>query len=223
MVDCIFTSPPYNMRLRVSKGKYIKRDKAKTFSRKYEHFSDDLPIEDFYKFHKECLDEMLRISKVVVYNIQIVTGSKEAFFRLIGEFNKDIKDIIIWDKGFGQPAMHENVLNSCYEMLLVLERDGNLGRAIQNAHFKRGELQNIFRIKRGKKISNIHSAVFPIELAETIIKNFSKERDLILDPFAGSGTVGLACLNLNRDFILIEKEPEYVRIIRDRIKNYESI
>jgi site-specific DNA-methyltransferase (adenine-specific) len=45
--------------------------------------------------------------KINFFNIQIVTGSKEALFKIIGDFNKNIKDIIIWDKGHGQPAMHK--------------------------------------------------------------------------------------------------------------------
>jgi adenine specific DNA methylase Mod len=39
----------------------------------------------------------------------------------------------------------------------------------------------------------------------------------VLDPFAGSGTTGVACKNLNRNYILIEKEPEYVEIIKKRL------
>jgi len=219
-IDLIFTSPPYNMRTRIRNGKYTTREKSEHFSKKYKHFDDALPIDEFYSFHKDCITEMLRISKIVIYNFQIVTGSKEAFFKIVGDFNKDIKDIIIWDKGFGQPAMHEKVLNSAYEMLLILEDDKSAGRVIKNSTFKRGELQNILRIGRGKKISDIHSACFPEELAETIIKNFSKENDTVLDPFAGSGTTGVACKNLGRNYILIEKEPEYIDIINKRLQSH---
>ena len=216
-IDMVLTSPPYNMRTRIRNGKYTAREKSEHFSKKYKHFGDDLPIDEFYSFHKSCIVEMLRISKVVIYNFQIVTGSKEAFLKIIGDFNKDIKDIIIWDKGFGQPAMHEKVLSSAYEILLIMEDDKKCGRVIQNATFKRGEMQNILRIGRGKKISEIHSAIFPEKLAEEMIKNFSNEGDIILDPFAGSGTVGKIAKQLNRNYILIEKEPEYVKICNDRL------
>ena len=218
-IDMILTSPPYNMRTRIRNGKYTTREKSEHFSKKYKHFDDALPIDEFYSFHKNCITEMLRISKIVIYNFQIVTGSKEAFFKMVGDFNKDIKDIIIWDKGFGQPAMHEKVLNSGYEMLLIMEDDKKAGRVIQNASFKRGELQNILRIGRGKKISDIHSACFPVELAETIIKNFSNKNDITLDPFAGSGTTGVACKKLGRNFIGIEISPEYFKIAKRRIDN----
>jgi len=217
-IDMIFTSPPYNMRTRIRNGKYTTREKSEHFSKKYSNFDDALPIDEFYDFHKKCINEMLRISKIVIYNFQIVTGSKEAFFKIVGDFNKDIKDIIIWDKGFGQPAMHEKVLNSSYEFILIMEDDKKCGRVIQNSTFKRGELQNILRINRVNSKIKGHSAVFPLKLAETIIKNFSNENDTVLDCFAGSGTTAIACINLNRNYILIEKEPKYVNIIRERLK-----
>lgn len=217
-IDMVLTSPPYNMRTRIRNGKYTIREKSEHFSKKYKYFEDALPIDDFYEFHKKCLIEMLRVSKIVIYNFQIVTGSKEAFFKIIGYFHKDIKDIIIWDKGFGQPAMHEKVLNSAYEMLLILEDDKKAGRVINNSKFNRGELQNILRIGRGKKISNIHSACFPEELAETIIKNFSNKGDTILDPMIGSGTTAVSCKNLKRNFIGIEISPEYCKIAEERLK-----
>jgi site-specific DNA-methyltransferase (adenine-specific) len=218
-IDMIFTSPPYNMRTRIRNGKYTTREKSEHFSKKYKYFDDALPIDEFYQFHKDCIAEMLRISKIVIYNFQIVTGSKEAFFKIIGDFNKDIKDIIIWDKGFGQPAMHEKVLNSAYEMLLIMEDDKKCGRVIQNATFKRGEMQNILRIGRGKKMSNIHSAIFPEKLAEEIIKNFSNEGDTILDPMCGSGTtLKMAKLN-NRNYIGIEISPNYCKIAEERLYN----
>lgn len=216
-VDLIFTSPPYNMRTRIRNGKYTTKEKSEHFSKKYKHFEDALPIDEFYKFHKNCIVEMIRLSKIVVYNFQIVTGSKEAFFKIIGDFSQYIKDIIIWDKGFGQPAMHSGVLNSSYEILLILESDKKCGRVIQNSTFKRGEMQNILRIGRGKKISNVHSAIFPEELAETIIKNFSRENDTVLDPFSGSGTTLKMAKKNNRNFIGIEISEEYCEIARKRI------
>jgi len=216
-VDLVFTSPPYNMRTRIRNGKYTTREKSEHFSKKYKHFDDALPIFEFYDFHEGILKELLRVSKVVAYNFQIVTGSKEAFFKLMGRFHKDIKDIIIWDKGHGQPAMHEKVLNSCYEIILILEDDKKAGRMIQNSTFGRGLFNNILRVGRPKKVSKEHGAVFPEELAEQIIRNFSKEGDVVLDPFIGSGTTAVVSKRLNRKFIGIEIIPEYVDIANKRL------
>jgi len=62
-----------------------------------------------------------------------------------------------------------------------------------------------------------HPTQKPIDLMERIVKTSSKEGGIILDPFMGSGTTGVACKNLNRNFIGIEMEPEYIKIAEARI------
>lgn len=218
-VDLVVTSPPYNMRTRIRNGKYTTREKTKHFSKKYNHFDDAMPIDEFYFFHSKVLSELLRVSKIVCYNLQIVTGSKEAFFKIIGDYNRDIKDIIIWDKGSGQPAMHEMVLNSCFEMILILEDDKKAGRMIQNAKFSRGEMNNILRIGKNKRVFDGHGAVFPEKLAGELIKAFSEKGDLIYDPFMGSGTTGVVAHKLNRNWIGSEITKSYFDLANQRIKS----
>jgi site-specific DNA-methyltransferase (adenine-specific) len=218
-VDLVVTSPPYNMRTRIRNGEYTTREKSEHFSKKYKHFDDALPINEFYEFHSKVLEELLRVSKIVCYNFQIVTGSKEAFFKIIGDFNKNIKDIIIWDKGNGQPAMHPQVLNSCYEMVLILEDDEKCGRVIQNAKFKRGEMNNILRIGRGKKVSDIHGAIFPEQLPFELINSFSIEGGLVYDPFMGSGTTALVAKKLGMNYIGSELSNEYCDVINKRLNS----
>jgi len=69
-------------------------------------------------------------------------------------------------------------------------------------------------IGRGK---NIHPTQKPVALFEYLIKTYTNEGDTILDNCAGSGTTGAACKNLNRNYILIEKEQEYIDIINKRL------
>lgn len=67
---------------------------------------------------------------------------------------------------------------------------------------------------------NNHPTVKPIKLMEYLIKLVSKENALVLDPFAGSGSTLIACQKLNRKFIGIEKEEEYIKIINARLKPF---
>lgn len=62
-----------------------------------------------------------------------------------------------------------------------------------------------------------HPAVFPLKLAEDHVTSWSNPGDTVLDPFMGSGTVGVACKRLGRHFIGIEREEEYYAIAKARI------
>ena len=208
-IDLVITSPPYNMRNRIRNGQYATREKADHFSKKYKYFEDYMPIDKFYNFHFKALKEMIRVSKIVCYNFQIVTGSKEAFFQMIGDFKNEIKDIIIWDKINGQPAMHENILNSSYELILVLENDNRKGRLIQGAKFKRGTMSNILRIPREVNKNKTHSASFPKNLVSKIMEAFSNKDDIIYDPFIGTGTTAIVSHILKRKWIGSEICKEY--------------
>ncbi|MGI9143604.1 MAG: DNA-methyltransferase [Fluviibacter sp.] len=217
--DMCFTSPPYNMRTRIRNGKYTTREKSEHFSKKYQSFDDALSIDDYYEFHKHIIYEMMRLSNIIVYNVQIVTGSKEAIFKLIGHFNRYIKDIIVWDKGHGQPAMHEGVLNKATELILIFESDAKAGRAFTNYNFGRGELSDIWRIGRERSVTKSHGATMPLKLAEMAILNFSKEGQIIIEPFMGTGTTVVICKQNNRNFVGIEISKDYYDIAKNRIES----
>ena len=224
-VDLTITSPPYNMKLKVQKGKYQHilssspwaADDART---KYcGDFEDSLPIEDFYKIHSEIVTELLRISKMIFYNISIVAGSKRAFFKIIGEYSDFVKEIIIWDKGHGQPAISPGVLNRQSELIIVFDNSTAINRTFSKCNFDRGTLSDVWKIARGKKISKDHGAVFPEELVQKIIENFSDEGDLIYDPFMGTGTTGHVASLYKRNYIGSEISKNYCKVAEERIWN----
>ncbi len=78
-----------------------------------------------------------------------------------------------------------------------------------------GSLDGKIPIKKNK-----HPTVKPLSLIQYLIKLVSKEGAVVLDPFLGSGTTAIACVKLNRNFIGIEKEEEYVRIAKARLKPF---
>jgi DNA modification methylase len=65
-----------------------------------------------------------------------------------------------------------------------------------------------------------HPAVFPVGLAERVIRYYSFIGDVVLDPFAGSGTTGLAALKLDRKFFLIEYDGDYIKVLRRSIREW---
>ena len=219
-IDLVITSPPYNMNLRIRKGEYCSRQIVKELSTKYEEFSDNMPIAEYNKFHSEVLRELLRVSNLVFYNIQIVTGSKRSIFKMIGEFSEHLKDIIVWDKGHGQPSMQEQVVNRQSELILVFEKDYPISRQFRSATFKRGTLNDIWNIKREyKKIIKGHNAVFPEKLVEIILNNFSKQGDTIYDPFLGTGTTAAVAKKLGRNYMGSEISKKYFDIASERVND----
>jgi len=69
---------------------------------------------------------------------------------------------------------------------------------------------------------NNHPTVKPIKLMEYLVKLITKEGQIVLDPFLGSGTTAIACINLKRNWIGIEKEPEYIEIAQARINHFSK-
>jgi len=67
-----------------------------------------------------------------------------------------------------------------------------------------------------------HPTQKPLDLMERIVKTSSKEGGIILDPFMGSGSTGVACVNTGRNFIGIEKEENYFNIAKKRIEEAEQ-
>ena len=74
----------------------------------------------------------------------------------------------------------------------------------------------------GNNQKRLHPTQKPIALMEWCIKLFTNEGDTILDPFMGSGTTGVACARLNRNFIGIEINPQYFEIAQRRIAEAQA-
>lgn len=222
-IDSVITSPPYNMNLRIRNGVYCSRQIVKELSTKYANFDDNLPIDEYYELHLSILKELLRVSNMVFYNIQIVTGSKRAIFKIIGELSDYLKDIVIWDKGNGQPAMAERVMNRRTELILIFDKNNAISRQFDICNFKRGTLDDLWLIKRGKKVSSEHGAVFPEELIYTILENFTKEGNTIYDPFMGTGTTAVVSKKLKRNYIGSEISSEYIKVANKRLKELDGL
>jgi site-specific DNA-methyltransferase (adenine-specific)/modification methylase len=221
----IITSPPYNMNLRV--GKPNKGYKARGFENssseliatKYKNYRDDLPMEVYYDFQKRFLTTALEKVDTVFYNIQMITGNKVALFKLIGDFAENIKEVIIWDKLHGQPAVRDGVLNSRYEFLFILANEASR-RRFDNAPFQRGTLDNLWGIRVGRHKGC--KAGFPEEFVEKILLSFVTKDTLVIDPFMGSGTTGVVCKRLGYNFIGIEFDKETCENAVKRIQSETS-
>lgn len=230
-IDLVITSPPYNMNWRihgtddkVDPGRYSSRQVTPEMSTKYVNergevtFADNMPWEKYNVFHSQVLTELLRVSDLVFYNIQIVTGSKRSLFKMIGDFHTYLKDIIIWDKGYAEPARQQKVMSSRYEMVLVFENDYPKSRMFRKrGEFERGSLEDLWSVPRERSYDKANAAVFPQLLVAKILKNFSKPEQIVYDPFMGTGTVALVARNMNRHYVGSEISKEYVNLSHKRL------
>jgi len=82
--------------------------------------------------------------------------------------------------------------------------------------------KSIIEVKSANNIENLHPTQKPVALFEYLIKTYTNEGDLVLDNTAGSGTTAIACLNTNRQFIVMEKEQKYYDIILKRVGDFNK-
>jgi DNA modification methylase len=187
-------------------------------------FTDDLPMEQYYEWQKECIGEMMRVTKgIVFYNIQMLTGNKVALFMLFGYYADKIKEIIVWDKINAEPAMHDGILNSMYEFIIVFDKTDAIARQFKVFNSERGILSNVLRINKNNKRQDIkHNAMFPIRIPQHIIHYFTQPNSTILDPFMGSGTTAVAAIREKRHFLGFELNKEYYDKACERIRNEQA-
>lgn len=82
--------------------------------------------------------------------------------------------------------------------------------------------RSVLLFKSDKQTSCLHPTQKPLNLMEYLILTYTNEGDVVLDNAAGSGTTAIACLNTNRQFIVMEKEEKYYNIILKRVADHET-
>jgi site-specific DNA-methyltransferase (adenine-specific)/modification methylase len=208
-IDYVLTSPPYN----------VKTERIA----KYKDFKDGFSQEQYFDQQKELITELLRVTKNhIFYNIQMLSGNKIALHKLIGHFANNIKEMIIWHKGFGEPAISENVFNSGFEYIIVFSNNEPNKRFFNDANFKRGTQSNVFKIvnSHSNPFADVHKAIMPLDIPRYFMINFGKENDIWFDPYMGTGTTAVACIEEKRKFIGSEISKEYVDLANKRLKPY---
>lgn len=231
-VHLTFTSPPY----------YNARDYSIYQSYKeYLEFLKKVFIE-VHRITKEGRFFLLNTSPIIIPRVGRKYSSKRYpipydIHPLLIKMGWEFIDDIVWVKpeasaknrnaGFLQ---HRKPLaykpNACSECVMVYRKktdrliDWNI-RQYDKKTIEESKINGDFESSNVWKIDptfdKTHSAVFPIELCNKVVKFYSMKGDLVFDPFAGSGTFGKSALNLNRFFFLAEKEKKYVERIKENI------
>lgn len=212
--DICITSPPYNVGDNATLNNSTHAVKTKYINAG----SDDLSTENYSNLLDSFTKRALEYADFAFVNLQMVAGNKLALVDYLSLNREHLADILIWDKETAAPAMAERVMNSQFEFVFILASQEFPSRAIGKREF-RGTVSNVYRgaQQRNNEFADSHAATFPLHLPAWLIKTFTDEKQIVLDPFGGTGTTLLACEQLNRECRMIELEPKYCAIILERL------
>ena len=216
-VDVIITSPPYNLGKTGIKTGNIKKS--------YDNYSDNNSIDDYFKNTKTWIDEMLRVTKHhIFYNIQEVSGNKGIISFIMNEYKDNIKEVFIWAKPNPPPHIIPTIVSSSFEYIFCFSNDNPSSRMFNYCNFshqeKRGVSNIIIKPVNTGKENEGHSFAFGDWLPNHFINYFSKEGDLIYDPFMGTGTTAKSAHIYKRNWIGSEISKDYVDLANKRLKPY---
>lgn len=210
-IDLIVTDPPYPTTSRGNAGNsggMLQKDinkKGKVFT--YNNINCKEYAPEFYRLLKDgshCYVMTNHINLIDMLNTFTDVG-----FHFIKS--------LIWNKGnkiMGQYYMSQ------YEYILFFRK--GKGKKINNCGTS--DILSIPNKKtKDKDGKNIHDTEKPIELMEVLVNNSSQENELVLDPFMGVGSTGLACIKNNRNFIGIEIDENYFTIAKERMGGFYEI
>lgn len=209
-IDLVVIDPPYHF---VGGGKMtgLFRDRGTR------HFDalENTNLTDNYDL--SILDELVRVMKKI--NIYIWCN-KEQIHQYLDFFeNKNtLFEILIWNKTNPMPLINNQYLPDKEYCMFFRERGVRVYGDYESKKTVYIEQANV----ADKKLYN-HPTIKPLNIIKNLITNSSKEGDLILDTFLGSGTTAVACKELGRDYIGFEIDENYYNIAIDRLKGISQI
>ena len=219
-VDLILTDPPYNL------GKFMKDRDTNLKKMRDNYFGaagwDDLEFADWETamdgFFKEAVRVLKRGGAMIVFMSIIKV---ETLIRIAERHGLYYKTTGIWHKRNPMPRnMNLHFVNSteAWVYFMYKKKTGtfnNNGKVIHD--FIETSVTPSGERKHGK-----HPTQKPEQLMSHFIKLLTNEGDIVFDPFMGSGTTGVACHKLGRNFIGIELDEGYFKTAEDRIKEAQS-
>lgn len=227
-ITTIFADPPYNLSnggisckagkmVCVDKGDW---DKSKGFEKDYQFT---------YNWIKACREVLKSDGTIWIsgtpHNIyQVGFALQSQGFHILNE--------ITWFKPNAPPNLACRCFAHSHETIIWAKKSKDSKQTFNYELMKKWDdkispsgkqMRSVWHIPltpQSEKISGRHPTQKPIELMKRIVVASSKPGDIILDPFNGSGSTGVAALSLGRKYIGIEKEKEYVELTKKRLKQY---
>lgn len=187
--DMVFTDPPYG---------YEYQSNMRTRTEKFDVLKNDDKILDFFPLLKDYNDGF-----VFVCTTWKTLDKWLPLFKTYYE----LSNMIIWDKGGGGIGDLEHTFSTDYEIILC----SNNGAKITGKR-----IGSVWNIPKDSPSNYEHATQKPIQVSATAILSTTKQNDLVLDLFGGSGSTLIACEQLGRKCYMMELDPKYCDVIRKR-------
>jgi site-specific DNA-methyltransferase (adenine-specific) len=218
-IDLIFADPPYflsNDGLSIKSGKIVSVNKGDWDKR--ENYSSTKI------FTNNWLNECYRILKNG--GSIWVSGTFHNIFEVQNEMKKigfKVINIVIWYKSDPPPLIYKNKFRFSYEFIIWAKKPGkhyfNYDEMFNIENKEMGDVWLLPAVQINEKLFGYHPTQKPETLLERIILSSSKQGDIVLDPFLGSGTTCYVAKKLKRRYVGIEKEFTYFDIAKRRIES----
>lgn len=205
LADMVATDPPYN----VNYGATMK-DKLRGKKRK---IANDNLGDGFEQFLSDVCTNLLAVTKGAIY-ICMSSSELHTLYRAFTDAGGHWSTFVIWAKNTF--TMGRSDYQRQYEPILYGWKEGS-------DHYWCGarDQGDVWLVK--KPVSNdLHPTMKPVELVERAVRNSSKTRDTVLDPFGGSGSTLIACEKAGRQARLVELEPRYCDVIVRRWEEFSG-
>lgn len=229
-VDFVFADPPYHLSnggLSVASGRAVSVNKGT--------WDESKGLDEDLDFHLRWLSGVKRILKP--HGSLVVSGTYHSIYRCgfaLERLDFRILNEIVWFKPNGAPnltgrnfaASHETLIWASkskqakhtfnYQLMKDFEAPSD---SLRNPGKQMRDVWSIPTTPAREKVLGKHPTQKPLELLRRFVVACSNPGDLVLDPFSGSGTTGVAAIGLGRRFIGIDNNPEYLELSRARIVN----
>jgi site-specific DNA-methyltransferase (adenine-specific) len=201
-IDLVITDPPYDIQ---TSGAGIYKQDDKQYIKELNFMKDG--------FSSEVLDELCRVLRKI--NIYIFCSQKQ-IIPLLDYFVKGKNcnyNLLTWHKTNPIPACGNKYLTDTEFILFFREKGVKV-----HGTFKSKFTYYLTPLNQKDKKLYGHPTVKPLNIVQNFVINSSLPNSTILDPFMGSGTTAVACINTNRNYIGFEIDPDYYKIAEERIR-----
>ena len=212
-IDLIVTDPPYEWQ---RSGKMTGLFRKGVSSRKFMDSIEKMSMDKGINF--DILDDFVRVMKKINIYIWCNKNQLYTYMKYFVEKHNCYFEIIIRNKTNVTPLCGNKYLSDKEYCLFFREK----GVKILGQYETKRTIYISSSNREDKELFE-HPTIKPLEIIKNLIINSSKENEVVLDPFLGSGTTAVACKELERNFIGFEINKEYYEIAIDRLKGVNQI